>query len=197
MKQPQTLLFASNNRHKASEIEQILGEKYRIQTLEDAGINITIPEPHDSFHQNAFEKSSTITRITGKNCFSEDSGLEVRALGGDPGVRSARYAHDNATDEENIQHLLKKLSGNTLRIAQFKTVISLQFNGESHFFEGSCLGKILESPRGNQGFGYDPIFVPDGDTRSFGEMTMEEKSKFSHRKKAVEQLVTFLQNQCN
>jgi len=194
MQPPQTLLFASNNRHKAAEIEQALGDKFCILTLQDAGINIQIPEPHDSFHQNALEKSSTIARITGKNCFSEDSGLEVMALAGAPGVRSARYAHDYATDEENITHLLNNLSGIINRTAQFKTVISLQFNGESHFFEGSCSGKILESPRGNQGFGYDPIFVPDGDNRSFGEMTMEEKSKFSHRKKAVEQLLLFLQS---
>lgn len=195
MKQPQTLLFASNNSHKAAEIEQILGDKFCIVTLRDAGIAISIPEPHDSFHQNSLEKSSTITRITGKNCFSEDSGLEVIALAGAPGVKSARYAHENATDAENMMHLLNNLKGITNRAAQFKTVISLQFNGESYFFEGSCLGKILEEPKGNMGFGYDPIFVPDGDTRSFGEMKIEEKSKFSHRKKAVEQLVTFLQKQ--
>ncbi|MBU3744481.1 MAG: RdgB/HAM1 family non-canonical purine NTP pyrophosphatase [Sediminibacterium sp.] len=194
MSQLKTLLFASNNRHKAAEIAQVLGDRFCILTLADAGININIPEPHDSFHKNALEKSSTITRITGKNCFSEDSGLEVMALGGAPGVSSARYAHENATDAENITHLLRNLEGVTNRNAQFKTVISLQYEGASYFFEGTCSGKIIEEPRGNRGFGYDPIFVPDGDNRSFGEMSMEEKSKFSHRKKAVEQLVNFLQN---
>lgn len=194
MNQPQTLLFASNNRHKAAEIEQILGEKFCIITLREAGININIPEPHDSFHQNALEKSSTIANLTGKNCFSEDSGLEVTALAGEPGVRSARYAHENATDEENITHLLSRLAGITNRTAQFRTVISLHYEGTAYFFEGSCSGKILTEPRGSMGFGYDPIFVPDGDIRSFGEMTMKEKSGFSHRKKAVEQLVKFLQN---
>ena len=110
------------------------------------------------------------------------------ALGGAPGVNSARYAHEKATDAENISRLLSNLSGVTNRNAQFKTVISLQYNGASYYFEGTCSGKILEAPRGSKGFGYDPIFVPEGDTRSFGEMSMEEKSRFSHRKKAVEQL---------
>ena len=194
MNQVETLLFASNNLHKAAEIAQVLGDRYCILTLAEAGIIINIPEPHDSFHQNALEKSSTIARITGKNCFSEDSGLEVMALGGAPGVNSARYAHEKATDAENISRLLSNLSGVTNRNAQFKTVISLQYNGASYYFEGTCSGKILEAPRGSKGFGYDPIFVPEGDTRSFGEMSMEEKSRFSHRKKAVEQLVNFLQS---
>jgi len=195
MQIPIPLLFASNNLHKAAEINSIVGLTCKIITLREAGIEIDIPEPHPSFHENALEKSRTIYQLTHKNCFSEDSGLEVKALGGAPGVRSARYAHDKATDEENIDHLLQAMKEFADRTACFKTVISLQFEGGEYFFEGACSGQILSKKRGSAGFGYDPIFVPDGSTLSFAEMSSAEKNQFSHREKAVRKMVSFLQSE--
>lgn len=193
MQTPISLLFASNNRHKAAEINQIAGSQFNIITLREAGIEIDIPEPHATFQENALEKSKTIYQLTGKNCFSEDSGLEVTALHGAPGVHSARYAHAKATDRENIEKLLAALEKVTDRSALFRTVISLQFEKATYFFEGVCAGKILTEVRGTGGFGYDPIFVPDGSTRSFAEMSSAEKNEYSHRKKAVQKMADFLQ----
>lgn len=187
-----TLIFASNNRHKAAEIHNILGEQFQIITLADAGIEIDIPEPHDTIAENAAEKSSVINQLTGKNCFGEDTGLEVEALGGAPGVKSARFAGEKATAEENMVKLQELMSGQSNRKARFVTVISLRLNGEHHLFSGVCSGTIAELPAGKDGFGYDPLFIPDGSSQSFAEMTMEEKNKFSHRKKAVQAMVAFL-----
>lgn len=188
-----TLVFASNNSNKANEIRKILGDDFRIITLQEAGIDADIPEPHDSFQLNASEKSRYIFNQTGLDCFSEDSGLEVASLHGAPGVRSARYAGEKASDRENIEKLLSEMKGINERSAQFKTVISLIIGGEEYFFEGECKGKISQSIKGTHGFGYDPVFIPDGADICFAEMSMDEKSEFSHRKKAVKKMTAFLQ----
>lgn len=193
MSDPLTLLFASNNRHKAEEINSILGEQFQIITLAEAGIEIDIPEPHDTISENAAEKSLVIYQFTGKNCFGEDTGLEVEVLGGVPGVKSARFAGEKATAAENMAKLLELMMGKSNRKARFVTVISLRINGEHHLFSGVCTGTIAALPAGNDGFGYDPLFIPDGSTQSFAEMSMEEKNRFSHRKKAVQSMVSFLQ----
>ncbi|MBS1510409.1 MAG: RdgB/HAM1 family non-canonical purine NTP pyrophosphatase [Bacteroidetes bacterium] len=188
-----TLVFATNNQHKVDEIRLVLGNSFDIITLKEAGIDIDIPEPHDTLEANASEKSGVIYRMTGKDCFSEDTGLETEALNGEPGVKSARYAGENRSFEANIDKLLKNLAGNENRKARFRTVISLILDGQEYLFEGICNGMITLERRGRNGFGYDPVFIPDGASHSFAEMSMEEKSVFSHRKKAVEQLVAFLQ----
>lgn len=193
MSDPLTLLFASNNRHKAEEINSILGEQFQIITLAEAGIEIDIPEPHDTISENAAEKSSVIYQLTGKNCFGEDTGLEVEVLGGAPGVKSARFAGEKATAAENMAKLQELMMGKSNRKARFVTVISLRINGAHHLFSGVCTGTIAALPAGNDGFGYDPLFIPDGSTLSFAEMSMEEKNRFSHRKKAVQAMVSFLQ----
>lgn len=187
-----TLLFASNNQHKADEIRAVLGSAFQIITLREAGIEIDIPEPHNTLAENAREKSMTIFNLTGKNCFAEDSGLEVAALNGAPGVKSARYAGDKANDDANINKVLKELENASARQARFRTVISLILKGKEFVFEGDCSGSILLERTGDRGFGYDPIFVPEGEQRSFGEMMMEEKKQWSHRSKAVDKMVAFL-----
>lgn len=188
-----TLVFATNNPHKLEEIQAIVPGSIRLISLKAAGIDIDIPEPHDTLEANATEKSSTIFRLTRHDCFSEDTGLEVAALDGEPGVKSARYAGEPPDPSKNIEKLLQKLAGKTDRRARFRTVISLILAGKEYFFEGICPGTITDAPRGSGGFGYDPVFVPEGASRSFGEMTMNEKKAFSHRRKATDQLVAFLQ----
>jgi len=188
------IIFASNNAHKIEEIQAAIGHSLDVIGLRQAGIDIDIPEPHDTLEANAIEKSSTIHRLTGKNCFSEDSGLEVAALHGEPGVLSARFAGAHRCDKDNIDLLLNRLHGSTNRRARFRTVISLLWNDRQHLFEGICEGHIATSPIGENGFGYDPVFVPDGETRSFAQLTMEEKNRFSHRRKAANKLVAFLRN---
>jgi XTP/dITP diphosphohydrolase len=187
-----TLIFATNNRHKVEEVRSSLAGLFRIVSLQEAGIDQEIPEPHDTLEENAFEKSSFIHRLTGNDCFSEDSGLEVTALHGAPGVRSARYAGDHADSGANIARLLKDLQDSENRRARFRTIISLILNGKELRFEGVCDGRISQLPEGSSGFGYDPVFIPDGDSRTFGCMTMEEKNFFSHRRKAVDKMIEFL-----
>lgn len=187
------LIFATNNANKVKEIKSVAGEQLAVISLEDAGIDIDIPEPHDTLEANASEKSFVIHTLTGKNCFSEDTGLEVTALNGAPGVKSARYAGDGRNFQANIDLLLKNLQGQTDRSAQFRTVVSLIWNEKEYLFKGICKGTILKEQRGQDGFGYDPVFVPDGASKSFAEMNMEEKNQYSHRKKAISQLVAFLQ----
>jgi len=186
------LIFATNNQHKVDEIQSAIGDKLEILSLKQANINIEIPEPHESLEENASEKSRTIFRLTGMNCFSEDTGLEVDSLHGDPGVRSARYAGEEKSFDRNIDKLLLELSGQTNRNAQFRTVISLMLDRKEWLFEGTCRGQIIREKRGHGGFGYDPVFVPDGAQKTFSEMSMEEKNQFSHRKKAADQLIAFL-----
>ena len=187
-----TLIFATNNENKVAEIKAVVGELYNIISLKEAGINIDIPEPHPTLEGNATEKSKTIYRMTGQNCFSEDTGLEVEALNGEPGVKSARYAGDDRNFADNIDKLLSKLLPETNRKARFRTVISLIINGNEYLFEGICNGQIILERKGVSGFGYDPIFVPDGADKTFAEMTMEEKNIFSHRKKAMANLIWYL-----
>ena len=187
-----TIIFATNNEHKIKEIQSLVGSDFTIITLEQAGIDIDIPEPHDTLQENAYEKAITIENITKQNCFSEDTGLEIEALNGEPGVKSARYAGGDRNFQANIDKVLEKLNGSTNRKAQFRTVICLLWNKEVFYFEGICKGRIAETMHGGEGFGYDPIFIPEGASKSFAEMTMEEKNKFSHRQKAVTQLFTFL-----
>ena len=189
-----TLIFATNNQHKIEEIRAVLPTHFSIITLKEAGINIDIPEPHNSLEENAREKAKTIFRLTNTNCFSEDSGLEIDALNGKPGVKSARYAGEGQSSADNIQKVLRNMEGKTNRKAQFCTVICLILNGNEHLFEGICKGTIISAETGTQGFGYDPIFVPDGAVHTFAEMTMEEKNQYSHRRKAVDKLVAFLNN---
>ncbi len=190
-----TLIFATNNQHKVEEIRSILGDTFNIITLREAGINIDIPEPHDTLEANASEKSSVIYAMTGKDCFSEDTGLEVAALNGEPGVKSARYAGDERSFDSNIEKLLQNLKGRADRDARFRTVISLILDGKEYLFEGICNGRIIQERKGTGGFGYDPVFIPEGSDRTFAEMNMVEKNQYSHRKKAIEKLIFFLQQQ--
>jgi len=186
------LIFATNNQHKVEEIQSAIGDHLEVISLRQAGIDIDIPEPHDTLEANASEKSATIHKLTGQHCFSEDTGLEVPALNGEPGVRSARYAGEDKAFEKNVEKLLHKLEGSPDRRARFRTVISLILDGREHLFEGICEGRILTAPTGNKGFGYDPVFAPDGAERSFAEMTLEEKNRYSHRRQAADKLVEFL-----
>ena len=186
------IIFASNNQYKAEEIKRILGNEYEVITLKEAGINVDIPEPHDTFQENALEKSTVIFNMTGTDCFSEDSGLEVEALEGAPGVQSARYAGSHGKDDENMEKLLHQMENKTNRNAQFRTVVSLMLNGKNYFFEGTCKGHITYQKIGTNGFGYDPIFIPSGEEKTFAQLSMEEKSKMSHRKQAISKMAEFL-----
>jgi XTP/dITP diphosphohydrolase len=186
------IIFASNNKHKAEEMRAILGAQFDIITLKEAGIEIDIPEPHETLTENAREKSMVIHRLTGMDCFSEDSGLEVDALNGAPGVRSARYAGEQANANDNLQKLLAEMKEIANRAARFKTVISLILNGQEYTFEGDCEGTITHSASGTTGFGYDPVFMPTHYDQTFAELGIEVKSAISHRKKAMEKMTTFL-----
>lgn len=187
------LIFATNNQHKVDEIQAAIGHILEVVSLKQAGIDTDIPEPHDTLEENAREKSGFIHRLTGQNCFSEDTGLETDALKGEPGVKSARYAGEGRNFDENIDKLLGLLGTTTNRSARFRTVISLVLEEKEYLFEGICEGTIIHEKRGGRGFGYDPVFLPGGSTRTFAEMTLEEKNGFSHRKKAADKLVLFLQ----
>ncbi len=188
------LIFATNNQHKVDEIRSIIGKQYEILTLKESGIDIDIPEPFNTLEENASSKSRTIFELTGMNCFSEDTGLEVLALDGEPGVKSARYAGEGRYFEANIEKLLINLAGKPDRSARFRAVISLLIDGRETLFEGICEGKIIEEKRGKQGFGYDPVFIPAGSVKTFGEMSQDEKTRYSHRARATEKLVAFLNN---
>ena len=187
-----TIIFATNNQNKVDEVRAVLGEQFNIITLKEAGIDIDIPEPHDTLEANATEKAKTIFNLTNKNCFSEDTGLEVEALNGEPGVKSARYAGESKSFDDSIEKLLTNLKSEDNKAARFRTVISLILDGKEYFFEGICAGEIIDTRRGTNGFGYDPVFIPSGSDKTFAEMDMAEKNKFSHRKKAMEKLISFL-----
>jgi len=188
-----TLIFATNNQNKVAEIKRVTGAHFNIITLQEAGIDIDIPEPHDTLEANATEKSTVIHRLTQQNCFSEDTGLEVAALNGEPGVKSARYAGEGRDFQANIDKLLLNLANEQNRAARFRTVISLIIDNREYLFEGICHGRIITEQRGSEGFGYDPVFIPDGSNKTFAEMSMDEKNGYSHRKKATAQLITFLE----
>ncbi len=190
-----TLVFATNNDNKVKEIRSLLGDAFSIVTLHEAGINIDIPEPHDTLEANAREKSETIYKMTGQDAFSEDTGMEVDALDGEPGVLSARYAGEQKSADDNIEKVLRKLKDQPNRQARFRTVISLILNGREYQFEGIAEGTILEERKGGRGFGYDPVFQPAGSEKSFAEMDLAEKNQYSHRAKAFKKLIAFLQQQ--
>lgn len=189
------LIFASNNQHKVNEIKSLIVNEFEIVTLENAGIQIDIPEPHDTMEANAEEKARIIYNLTQKSCFSEDSGLEIEALNGRPGVKSARYAGESKSSKDNISRVLDELKDVKNRHANFKTVISLMYNGVHHSFLGICKGTIIASTKGNHGFGYDPIFIPAGSDKTFAEMELKEKNVYSHRRKAIEKLIKFLKEE--
>ena len=186
------LIFATNNKNKANEVQSIVPRNIKIVTLQEAGLDIDIPEPYATLEENAAEKGKTIFAYTGKNCFGEDTGLEVKALKGEPGVYSARYAGDNRSSEKNIEKLLQNLKGIDDRRAQFRTIIFLVFENQEYYFEGICEGQIAQEPAGNSGFGYDSVFRPEQSAKTFGQMTLAEKNHYSHRRKAMDKLVTFL-----
>ena len=186
------LIFATNNANKIAEIQSLVGTDFNIIDMKSAGINMDIPEPHDTLNENAFEKANTIFNITKTNCFSEDTGLEIKALNGAPGVKSARYAGEDRNFQANIDKVLHELNKIENRAAQFRTVICLIWENQTYYFEGICKGQISTTMQGEKGFGYDPIFIPDGADKSFAQMSMEEKNTFSHRQKAVTQLFEFL-----
>ncbi len=189
-----TLIFATNNKHKVAEIQAAIGAELEVVSLAEAGLEVEIPEPYPTLEENARTKSQTIYTLTGKNCFSEDTGLEVPALGGAPGVKSARFAGENSTAGENNLLLLQRMKGITDRHARFRTIVSLIWEGVEYQFEGICEGTLLQESSGTAGFGYDPLFKPTGSERCFAEMTLEEKNTFSHRKKAAAKLVAFLRS---
>ncbi len=192
MSQLPTLVFATNNAHKVFEINAVVTIQYKVVTLGEAGISIDIPEPYETLEENAQHKCRTIHKLVNRDCFSEDTGLEVKALNGEPGVKSARYAGDEKNFNANIHLLLANLTGTKHREARFRTVICLIMNDEEFLFQGICQGTIIDNPRGTNGFGYDPVFVPDGSDKTFAEMSLAEKNEYSHRRKAVDELITFL-----
>ena len=186
------IIFATNNQHKINEVRCALPDDFTIITLKEAGINIDIPEPYETLEENAVEKAKIIFSLTNTNCFSEDTGLEVYSINNEPGVHSARYAGEERAFDKNIEKLLFKLKEKENRRARFRAVICLILSGEQYLFEGICEGRIIEFRKGTEGFGYDPVFVPDGSEKTLAEMSMDEKNGFSHRKKAVDKLVAFL-----
>lgn len=186
------LVFATNNQHKLQELQAILGNEFRLLSLKDIGCNEDIPEEQPTIEGNASQKSHYVFDKFAYNCFADDTGLEIEALNGEPGVYSARYAGEEKNSEANMEKVLRKMAKINNRKARFKTVISLIINGKEHLFEGIVNGEILAEKTGNLGFGYDPIFMPDGFKKSFAEMEMDEKNKISHRARAVRKLVNFL-----
>lgn len=197
----QELVFATHNEHKAREIQAILSDEYRILSLDDVQFKDPVPEKEKSLEGNASRKAWFIHHRLGKDCFADDTGLEVDCLQGAPGVYSARYAeltHDKKADEPasvaNIRKLLAQMQGATNRQARFRTIIALIMGGEEYIFEGVVEGEILTEGRGSGGFGYDPVFQPSGHTETFAEMSLEQKNLISHRAFAVLKLVTFLKN---
>ncbi len=186
------MVFATNNRHKLAEVQAVLGEGFRLTTPRELGITEDIPEEQDTLEGNASQKARYLYERTGKNCFADDTGLEVAALGGAPGVRSARYAGPGHDSQKNMELLLNNMAGKTDRRARFRTVISLILDGEEHLFEGTVEGTILDAPCGEAGFGYDPVFVPEGYDTTFAEMSAEAKNAISHRGRAVARLAAFL-----
>ena len=186
------LVFASNNQNKIKEIQLLLPNFFQILSLEDIGCFEEIPETADTIEGNAKLKANYVTEKFGCNCFADDTGLEVEALNGEPGVYSARYAGEHKDANDNMNKLLTNLKGKSNRRAQFKTVIALNFNGKQTLFTGIIKGKIIKEKIGANGFGYDPIFIAEGYHKTFAELSIEEKASISHRGMAVRQLVEFL-----
>lgn len=187
------IVFATNNKHKLQEASQVLPENILLLNLDDIGCNEEIEETEDSFKGNALLKARYISDKYKCNCFADDSGLEVNHLNGAPGVYSARYAGEHGNSEKNMEKLLRELEGASDRKARFVTVIALILDGKEYFFEGSVEGEILAKKQGDRGFGYDPVFRPDGQTMSFAEMTSKEKNSMSHRARALAKMQDFLE----
>lgn len=187
------LIFATNNKHKLDEIRAILSGKFEILSLRDIGFEGDIPENASTIEGNAIGKARYVKEHTGMDCFADDTGLEVDALGGEPGVRSARYAPGEGHDSKaNMELLLRNMEGKTNRTARFRTVIALIRDGGEKTVEGIVEGSLTEVPRGSDGFGYDPVFVPEGYDRTFAEMTPDEKNSLSHRGRAAAKLALIL-----
>lgn len=186
------LIFATNNEHKVEEIRNKLGGKFEISTLKEIGCTEEIPEDSETLEGNALQKAHYLYNNYGCNCFADDTGLEVEVLNNEPGVYSARYAGESKDSEANMDKLLYNLKDKSNRNARFRTVIALIIDGKEYLFEGIAKGIILTERHGSKGFGYDPIFQPDGYNQSFAELTMDEKNRISHRGKAVEKLIEFL-----
>lgn len=190
------IVFATNNKHKLDEICEILGARFDVVSLKDIGCDVDIPETGDTLEENALMKAEYVKQHFGMDCFADDTGLEVEALDGAPGVHSARYAEGTDHDSNaNMEKLLRELGNNNNRKARFRTVIALLLNGETHRFEGIVNGRIAFEKHGTEGFGYDPIFVPDGYQHSFAELGMDVKNHISHRARAVARLADFLNNE--
>ena len=186
------LVFATNNAHKLEEVSAMLPEGYELLSLKDIGCDVDIPETADSLQGNALQKAHYVKEHFGFDCFADDTGLEVEALDGEPGIYSARYAGPGHDSKANMAKLLLKMQEKTNRNAQFRTVIALLLGEETYLFEGIVKGTLIKEPRGTAGFGYDPIFVPEGYNETFAEMG-DEKNEISHRARAVKKLVEFLQ----
>lgn len=189
------IVFATNNAHKLSEVQAVLGDRFRLVTLAECGIAEEIPEDAPTLEGNALQKARYVHERTGADCFADDTGLEVDALDGAPGVHSARYATDGHDFAANNRLLLRNLAGAADRSAHFRTVIALILDGREYMFEGRVDGRIAESEAGCGGFGYDPLFVPEGFDKTFAEMGADEKNAISHRGRAVRRLVEFLQKE--
>jgi XTP/dITP diphosphohydrolase len=188
------LVFASNNKNKIAEIQQQVGSQFQIVSLEDIGCFVDIPETAETIEGNAILKANYVTENFGLPCFADDTGLEIEVLNNEPGVYSARYAGEQKNPEDNMSLVLQKLAAQANRKARFKTIIALNMNNEQHLFEGIVKGEITSEKSGNMGFGYDPIFQPEGFSTTFAEMSMEQKAVVSHRGIAVQKLINFLKN---
>lgn len=188
------LVFATNNEHKLHEVQALLRNQFELISLQQSGINEDIPEDRDTLEGNAMQKVEYIFEKLKMNVFADDTGLEIEALNGEPGVYSARYAGPGKEAKANMQKVLSQMKGITNRKARFRTVIALILHNKKYLFEGIVDGQILEQPAGSAGFGYDPIFQPDGFGVSFAEMPLSQKNTISHRAKAVNKLIDFLNN---
>ncbi|HBH06249.1 MAG TPA: non-canonical purine NTP pyrophosphatase, RdgB/HAM1 family [Flavobacteriales bacterium] len=189
------LIFATGNEHKIKEVSRSLSKEIELLGLSDVGIDEEIPEDHESLEDNALQKARYVFGKTGEDCFADDTGLEVEILQGEPGVYSARYAGPQKKAEDNIHKLLENLQDLDNRKARFRTVIALIFKGKEYLFEGICNGVITTQPKGHKGFGYDPVFMPNGFRKTFGEMSLKDKNLVSHRARAVAKLSLFLKEQ--
>lgn len=188
------LILASNNVHKVEEIQHFIGDKFEIVTLDDLGFKGEIDEAGTTLSENSLIKAQYVHQLYGKNCIADDSGLEVFSLNMEPGVYSARYAGSQRNHDDNMNLLLQNLAKKKDRTAQFRTVITLILDGKISQFEGVVKGEIISEKVGNQGFGYDPIFIPEGYNRTFAEMTLDEKNNLSHRTRALQKMVEFFEN---
>ena len=188
------IVFATNNPNKLKEIQSLIPKEIEIISLKEIGCNEDIPETGDTLEANAFQKAHYIKDNFNYDCFADDTGLEIDELNGDPGVYSARYAGPERNANANMNKILNELKGKKNRKAKFRTAIALTLNNEEHLFEGEINGHISDVKQGNEGFGYDPIFIPENDIRSFAQMSMQEKGAISHRGRAVKKLVAYLKN---